>query len=151
MSSTATSAPATTVTKKTSWLTKIGQVIGKVVKAVATDAGKVADLAKPVAIALLPQFSSEITTADNLIDNIALEAQAVEGTAAAASTATTGQAKLEAVLTNIGPDIDQWVAAKFPGATTVSNAAKAGLVNAVVAIMNEVDGSSAGASPASSN
>lgn len=132
-----TSAPAT---PKVSFLKHFGQVIGKILKFVAGSAAPIADQAAKVAEVLLPQFSSEIMAADNLIDNIAKQALVTEGVAAAAATAVTGQAKLDAVLTNIGPEIDAWVASRFPGASTVSAAAKAGLVNAVVAITNELEG-----------
>jgi hypothetical protein len=124
---------------KPSLLKRIGQVIGKVLSIIAGNVAPAADMAAKVAEVMLPQFAPLITTADNLIDNIAKEAIAIEGTAAAAATAVTGPAKLAAVLTNIGPDIDAWVAAKFPGANAITAASKAGLVNAVVAILNEVD------------
>jgi len=132
------STPATP--EKKSWLSKVGSFLGKVLGIVAKDAAPVADTASKVAEAMLPQFSPEIMAADNLIDNIAKQAIVTEGVVQAAGTTTGGGAqKLETVLTNIGPEIDAWVASRFPGATTVSNAAKAGLVNAVVAIMNDLE------------
>jgi phage-related tail protein len=129
----------------TSWLANVGQVIGGVAKKVLAFLGKeakpMADIASAVASGMFPQFAPEIAVADNLITNIAKEAVAVEGAAAAAGTATgTGAQKLEAVLKNIGPAIDNWVASAFPGAKQVSTAAKSGLVNAVVGIMNEMGG-----------
>jgi|SRR6185437_778865 len=135
------SSTATAPSKATSWLTRAGQIAGRVLHVVGSAAGKVADIAKPVLIALFPSLAPEVNASVSLIDNIALEAQAVEATAAAAGTAAgTGAQKLEAAIANVGPAIDQWVVAKFPGATQVSAAAKAGLINAVVAIMNEVQG-----------
>ena len=132
-------APAAVVTApKVSWLKKVGQDIGKVLTFFAQKAPAVAVEAGTVASLLMPQFAPEIGLSENLVTNIAKEAVAVEGAASAASTATTGPAKLEAVVANVGPAIDTWVQSAFPGASAVSAASKAGLVNAVVAIMNEL-------------
>lgn len=123
-----------------SWLSKIGSIIGKILSAVAKDAKPIVDIAAPVAEALLPQFSVEIAAADNLVTNIAKQATLAEAVAAAAGQATgTGAQKLAVVLNNIGPSIDAWVASNFPGAKAISAASKSGLVNAVVAIMNEIE------------
>lgn len=131
---------ASTTTVKVTWLSKVGAVVGKVLKAVATVAKPVADIAAPVLEALFPQFAAPIAAADGLVTKIATEAVAVESAAAAAGTQTgTGAQKLEAVLEATGPAIDAWVTANFPGAKAVSTAAQAGLVNAVVAILNEID------------
>jgi hypothetical protein len=123
-----------------SWLAKIGSVIGKALRVIATDAKPVADTAAKFATAFLPQFAGEIAAADGLVTKITVEAAAVEGAAAAAGNATgTGAQKLETVVQNVSPAIDAWVAAAFPGSKQLSAATKAGLVNAVVAIANEVD------------
>ncbi len=105
-----------------SWLSKIGSVLGKILKAVATEAKPIADIAAPVAEALLPQFATIIAGADNLVTNIAKQATLAEGVAAAAGQQSTGPAKLQAVLTNVGPSIDAWVASNFPGAAAISAA-----------------------------
>lgn len=126
--------------KKVSWLSKVGAILGDVLKAAATVAKPIADIAAPVAEALFPQFKTQIAGADNLVSKIASEAIAVEGVAAAAGTQTgTGAQKLESVLQNVGPAINAWVTANFPGAKQVSTASQAGLVNAVVQILNEID------------
>lgn len=136
-----TPAVATTApTAKVSWLKRVGQFLGKVLGIVAKDAKPLADTAATVTEALYPQFAPAIAAADNLVTNIAKEALDAEVAAAAAGSQSSGPAKLNAVLANIGPAVDDWVAAKFPGAKQVSAASKAGLVNAVVAIMNEVEG-----------
>lgn len=132
----AASAPAVV---KESWLKRVGHVVGRILGIVAKDAAPVADVAAKVAEALLPQFSGQIQVADNLITNIAKEAIAAEGLAAVSATAVGGPAKLTAVVANIGPALDQWVAANFPGAAAVGSAEKAGLVNAVVAIINKIE------------
>lgn len=135
-SSSSTAAPAAKVT----WLSKVGAVVGKVLKAIATVAKPVDDIATPVLEALFPQFAAPIAAQDSLVTKIATEAVAVESAAAAAGTQTgTGAQKLEAVLEATGPAINAWVAANFPGAKAVSTASQAGLVNAVVAILNEID------------
>jgi len=147
----ATLAPAAAaVPPHVSWLKHFGLIIGKILKFVAGSAAPIADQAAKVAEVLLPQFSTEIAVADNLISNIAKQAIVTEALAAGTATQPTGPQKLQYVLSNIGGEIDQWVASRFPGATQVSAAAKAGLVNAVVAITNELQPSLAAstASPA---
>ncbi len=130
--------PPATPAPKISWLKKFGQVLGKILGFVGTEAPKIAAIAAPVAETLLPQFAAEIAAADNLVTNIAKQAIVTEATAAAGA-GMTGAQKLAAVLSNIGPDVDAWVTSNFPGASQVSSVAKSGLVNAVVAILNEVD------------
>ena len=133
-SSTAPAAP------HVSWLSKVGSFLGKILGFVDTKAKPIADTAAAVATALFPQFAPEIAAADNLVTKIALQATAVESVAASAGKATgTGAQKLASVVESIGPAIDQWVANAFPGAKQVSSANKAGLVNAVVAIMNDIE------------
>lgn len=144
--STAPASPAPA--PKESWLKRFGHVLGKILGFVATQAAPIADQAAKVAEALLPQFSAEIQIADNLVSKIAREAILAEGVAQAAGTTSGGGAqKLEAVLKNIGPAIDGWITANFPGSKALSDAAKAGLVNAVVAILNEIDPSAVGVVP----
>lgn len=127
--------------KKLSWLARVGQILGRVLNVVGKDAAAVVNIAKPVAEALFPQYTAPIEAGASLLDNIASQVVAIEGVYAAGAKATgTGAQKLEAAVAAVGPAIDQWVAAKFPGAQQVSAASKAGLVNAVVAIMNELEG-----------
>jgi hypothetical protein len=136
-----TTAPATPVAK-VSWLKKVGSVIGKILGIVAKDAKPVADTITQVVSVLYPGLASLAQAGDGLVSKIALEATAVEGVAAAAGTATgTGAQKLEAVLASptVTTAINDWVASAFPGAASLTAATKAGLVNAVVAIINEID------------
>jgi len=144
------STPATPpVVAKVSWLKKVGSVIGKILGIVAKDAKPVADTAAAVATAIFPQWGALIAAGDSLISKIALQAIAVESVAAATGTASgTGPAKLAQVLTDVGPAIDQWVANAFPGAAQISTVQKAGLISAVVAIINEVEGTPAATTPA---
>jgi hypothetical protein len=133
------STPATPVVAKTSWLKHVGQVIGKILGIVAKDAKPIADQVTGVISVLYPQLAVAAQAADNLVAKIALEATAVESVAAAQNAATgTGAQKLEQLVANVGPAIDQWVANNFPGSKAISAATKAGLANAVVAIVNEV-------------
>jgi vacuolar-type H+-ATPase subunit B/Vma2 len=120
-----------------SWLKHFGQIIGRVLGILAKDVPAIVAIATPVAEALLPQFSAQIQTANDLVSKIAKQAIVTEGLAAATGQATTGADKFQAVLANIGPEIDAWVANAFPGASQVSAVNKAGLVQAVVAIINE--------------
>lgn len=118
-----------------SWLSKVGAFIGKVLGV----AQKAEPTAAALASALLPQFAPEIALADDIFNKVVKEALVAEATAAAAGQATgSGPQKLAAVLSNIGPVLDQWVANNFPGQHQVSEVAKSGLINAVVAIINEL-------------
>src|SRR5579859_6561909 len=64
-------APVATQLPHVSWLKRVGQVIGRIVAVVAKDAKPAADIATPVAEALLPQFAPEIAAADGLVTRIA--------------------------------------------------------------------------------
>jgi hypothetical protein len=150
----ATTAPA--IPAKVSWLKRIGQFFGKVLGIVATDAKPIEAIAKPVAEALLPQFVPLIEAADSIFSNIVKECVAAEAAAAAVGQAAgTGAAKLAVALSNVGPLVDNWISSNFPGAVQVSQVAKSGLVSAVVAILNEVQGTgivvSGGPAPATSS
>lgn len=135
------------VTPHVSWLKRVGQVIGKVLGIVGHTAAPIAHIAAGVAGALMPQFAPEIAFADGLVTKIAKQALVTEALAAAAAGATSGPEKLAAVIANIGPELDAWVASAFPGSAQVSAVAKAGLVNAVVAIMNELKAPDAAVAP----
>jgi hypothetical protein len=142
-------ASATAAPAKKGWLSSVGHFFGSILNIAATKAAPVADMATKVFDVMFPQFATAANTADNLIDNIAKEAIVTEGVVQAAGTATGGgEAKLQAVLANVGPAIDQWVASRFPGSTQVSAAAKAGLVSAVVNIANEVTAPIGASTPA---
>lgn len=119
----------------TSWLSKVGSFIGKVLGI----ASKAEPTAAALAEALLPQFSPEIALANDIFNKIVKQAIIAESTLAAAGQATgSGPQKLAQVLAAIGPDLDQWVANGFPGNKQVSDVAKSGLINAVVQILNEL-------------
>lgn len=126
------------------WLKKVGVFMGKVLKVVAKDAAPVSHQAAAVAEIMFPQFAPAIAVADGIVTSIAREAVQAEALASVA-TATPGDGvqKLAAVLSASGPVIDSWIAASFPGSGQVSTVSKAGLINAVVAILNEVEPTSA--------
>jgi|SRR5208283_783715 len=129
------STPATPVVKQ-SWLSKIGAILGKVLGI----AQKAEPTAAALASVLLPQFAPEIAFADDIFNKVVKEALIAEASAAAAGQASgTGAQKLEAVLVNIGPVLDGWVANNFPGQKQVSTVAKSGLISAIVTILNELD------------
>lgn len=118
-----------------SWLSKVGAFFGKVLG--------IAQKAEPTAVvlaeALLPQFAPEIALANDLFNKIVKQAIVAETTMAAVGQATgSGAQKLEQVLAAIGPDIDQWVANNFPGNKVLSTVSKTGIVNAIVAALNEL-------------
>jgi hypothetical protein len=123
-----------------SWIHKFGHMIGKVLGLIAHGAAPVADEAAKVAEIFLPQFAGEIQFADNLVSRIAKFALVQEGISAAAGVAGNGPAKLDAVVAQIGTEIDSWVTNNFPGAVKVADLEKKGLVNAVVALVNKIEG-----------
>jgi hypothetical protein len=127
-------ATTSTPVPHTSWLSKIGHVLAELIG--------VAQKVEPTIVnfteALLPQFAPFIASADTIFQNIVKEIVAAETAAAAAGQVGTGPQKLSAVLSNVGPMLDNWIASNFPGAKKLEDATKAGLVNAVVALLNDV-------------
>ena len=118
-----------------SWLSKIGHVLAEIIG--------VAQKVEPTVVnfteALLPQFAPFIASADTIFQKVMKEVIAAETTAAAAGQATgTGPQKLAAVLANVSPMLDTWIASNFPGAAKLADATKAGVVNAVVALLNDI-------------
>ena len=125
----------TVVAPKESWLSKVGGFFGKILGF----AQKAEPTAVTLAEALLPQFAPEIAVANDLFNRIAKQVIVAETTMAAVGQATgSGAQKLEQVLAAIGPDIDQWVANNFPGQKQLSVISKTGIVNAIVAALNEL-------------
>src|SRR5271155_2616349 len=131
--------PAPAPAPKISWLKKFGQDVLKVLTFVAGKAAPIAEVAGTAVEAIDPALTAPITVAENLITKIATQATVTEGAFAAVEQGSNGPAKLAAVLGEVAPEIDAWVAANFPGATQVSTVVKTGLVNSVVAILNEID------------
>jgi hypothetical protein len=135
-----TPAPApTTATPKVSWLKKFGQDVVKVVEFIAGKAQPIAAAAGAVVSAIDPVLAPEISVAESLVTKIANQATVTEAAFAAVGQGSNGAAKLQAVLESVGPEIDSWVASAFPGAAALSKTAQAGLVNAVVGILNDID------------
>jgi hypothetical protein len=135
------------VTAKTSWLSRFGHEVGVILGVVAKDAEPVEKIAAATATAMLPQFAPQIAYADNLATRILDSVKNVEGTFVAVGQSTNSAAKLQAVVGGISSEMDAWVQANFPGAAAISQASRAGLVNAVVAIANDVDPNLAIAAP----
>lgn len=135
---------------KTSWLKKVGHAIGVALGFVAKSAVPIASAVGTAISIIDPILAPEISVAENLVSRIAQQAIVTEATFTAVGQQSNGPAKLQAVVSSIGPEVDQWVANSFPGATTVSTDVKAGLVNAVVALLNSVDGNLSLTAPAPS-
>lgn len=138
--------PATPQPKE-SWLKRFGHEVGVVLGFIAKQAPAIVNDAAAVATIVMPQFAPLISAADSLATKILGQVQVTEAAFLAAGQANNGQAKLQAVLAAIGPEINTWVANNFPGAKQVSTAAQAGLVNAIVAIANDIDASLAPPQP----
>jgi hypothetical protein len=140
-----TAAPVTPV--KQSWLKRFGHEVGVVLGVVAKDAQPIEKIAASTATALLPQFAPEIAYADGLATKILNMVKTTEGTFVAVEQGSNSLAKLQAVVTGTQSEMDQWVAQNFPGASAISQASRDGLVNAIVAIANDVDGNLALTTP----
>jgi hypothetical protein len=128
-----------------SWLKKIGGVLASILG--------IAQKVEPTIVgfteALLPQFAPFIASADTIFQNIVKEIVTAEVAAVAANQTTGGGAqKLAAVLANVGPSLDNWIQSNFPGSAALATATKAGLVNAVVAVLNDIKPSTAVPAPA---
>jgi len=126
---------STTANVKRSWLSRLGAIFGKILGVIQ----KAEPSAAAVAEALLPQFAPEIAMSEDIFNRIARWAIVAETNMAAVGTASgTGAQKLEIVLTNVGPVMDAWVTANFPGHTQVSAVAKSKVISAVVDLLNEL-------------
>lgn len=122
-----------------SWLKKVGHVFGSVLKFVANEEPKIAAIAIPALEAAFPQFAVLIAAGDALATKITKQVLISETLATAVGSATSGTDKLNAALAGIGPEIDAWVAAAFPGSKTLSDKGKRALVSAFVSVANEVE------------
>ena len=89
-----------------------------------------------IAELLLPAEAPIIATFQDIAGKIFRQSIVTE--TAFANVAGAGTQKLSAVLAAVGPELDAWIQNNFPGSQKLSDAAKAGLVNAVVAIQNEL-------------
>lgn len=143
-----TAPTAATATPKVSWLKKVGQEIWTGVKDVvgvlaSPGVQKAEQTAASVAEALLPADSQLIASFSTIAGKIFQQAVVAETSGAAA--AASGASKLSAVMSAVGSDIDQWVANNFPGSAALSAATKAGLINAIVAIQNDITAPTASA------
>jgi hypothetical protein len=136
-------------TPKVSWLKRVGSAIYTGLKDVVGFLGSAKVQAAEVQVAnvaslLLPADAPLIQTFQAVMGKIFQ--QAVVSETALTNVANAGSQKLAAVVAEIGPELDQWVANNFPGSAQVSAATKAGLVNAIVALQNDI---TVPASPAS--
>ena len=120
-----------------SFMKRMGHILGQVLGFISKDAQVIEPIAVKVAEALLPQFAAEIQVADNIFSKIVKQAIVTQGLVTATGAATTNAAKFNALLANIGPELDQWVASNLPGVKAVSAINKSNLVQAVIAIANE--------------
>lgn len=118
-----------------SWLSRVGGFIAKVLGV----ASKAEPTAAALAEALLPQFSPEIAAANDLFNRIVKQIVVAEAAIPSVDGAKTGAQKLEAVLASAGPFMDQWVTNNFAGNKQLSTVAKSGIINALVAAVNELE------------
>ena len=132
---------------KQSWLSRFGHEVGVILGVVAKDALPIEKIAAGTATALLPQFASQIAYADNLATRILTQISTTEGTFVAVGQSTNSAAKLQSVINGTQSEIDTWVQNNFPGAAAISAGTRAGLINAFVAIANEIDPALALATP----
>jgi len=108
-----------TAAPKQSWLKKFGHIIGKILGFAANNAKPVADAAAEVATILMAAIRARdrFRRRTGYAHCGTREPYQKRAVAASIATATTGQQKLDAVTAQIGPEIDAWIAANFPGAS----------------------------------
>jgi hypothetical protein len=136
-----TAAPAVPATPKVGWLKSVGLAIGKAAKEVVAFLSSTKVQAAEAQVAniaelLLPVDAPIIQTFQVVMGKIFQQAVVTE--TAVGTVAAAGSQKLAAVVASIGPELDQWVASNFPGSATISADVKAGLVNAIVALQNDL-------------
>lgn len=122
-----------------SWLKKVGHVFGAVLRFCATEEPKIAAIATPALELAFPQFSALIAAGDALATKITKQILVTETLATAIGAAKSPVDKANAALAGIGPEIDAWVAAAFPGSKTLSDPGKIALISAFVTLANEVE------------
>lgn len=132
--------PATPVAK-VSWLKKFGSAVWNAAKEVvgflgSTQVQTAEAAAAQVATLLLPADAPLIQSFQAIAGKIFHQAAITETQFTNVTSA--GTQKLSAVVGAIGPELDAWVANNFPGAAKVQAATKAGLVNAIVALQNDL-------------
>jgi hypothetical protein len=132
---------------KVSWLHKVGAWVQKALGIIIKDAVPVAGAAGAIIDILDPAAAPLVLVAENLISRIASQVVIVQAAFAGVQQGSNNSAKLQAVIDQVGPFVDQWVANSFPGAGKVSASVHAGLVNAVVALINDIDGNLALVAP----
>jgi len=130
---------AAPATPKVSWIHHIGNVLGHILGVVAKDGATVVKFAVPLAEVLLPQFTPEIIAAGGIASRILKQIAVTQGAAAAIATANTGPEKMDAVLLATQAEFDGWIQSMFPGAKEISKINKAGFVQAVYNIANEIE------------
>lgn len=129
-----------------SWLKKFGQAVAKGIGIIAKDVLPAEKVIAPLAAALAPQFALEIGYASGLFEKIAGLASTTEAAFESVGQGSNGPAKLDAVLSVISSDLDQWVTSNLPGTEAILKgeaylASKSDFVSAVVKFLNSIDGS----------
>lgn len=137
----------TPIVPHVSWLKKLGHAIGVALGFIAKEAVPVSEAIGAVVGILNPAAMPLILAAESIVSKIASQAAVTEAAFTAVGQASNGPAKLQAVLNSVGPEVDAWVTNSFPGAAKASSLVKQGLINAVVALLNEVDGNLALTAP----
>lgn len=127
-----------------SWLKKFGHAVGVALGVIAKDAEPVEKAAVQVAEFVAPQYTPLIQAADGIFEKGLNEVKLVEGTFTAVGQASNGPAKLQAVLSSLGPEIDAYTEANFPGSAQIIRgeayiASKSTLINAFVAYLNSIN------------
>ncbi len=133
--------PTGTSVAKISWLKKFGSAVWNAAKEIGGFLGssKVQTVEQQVANLaeiLLPTDAPLIQGFQIIIGKIFKQAVVTETQFANISNA--GAQKFSAVIGLIGPELDQWVANNFAGTAKIQDATKAGLVNAIVALQNDL-------------
>lgn len=137
----------TPIVPHVSWLKKFGHAVGVALGFIAKEAVPVSQALGAVVSILDPAAAPLILAAESIVSKIAAQAAVTEAAFTAVGQAANGPAKLQAVVNAVQPEVNAWVLNSFPGAAKASSLTMQGLVNAVVALLNEVDGNLALTAP----
>ncbi len=147
------STPAIPATPHVSFLKKFGQEVLKIVTFGIVRVEPAVKIGATVAEGILPQYAGVIAAGEGLFERGLTLAQNIEADFAAANKGSNGPAKFSVLSGQLGSDLDQVVQAKIPGLSADALkaesyvAAKTGVLNSIVALLNSIDGNSVTVNP----
>ena len=131
--------PATPTPTKQSWWKRALNEVGKIIGVIEKDAPKVEAIAIPALQAAFPQFAVLIGGFGAAAQKILGYIVNVQAVGAAAAVQPTGAQRLDSVLADAGPLVDQWIQSAFPGHASIPADKVKGLIQAMHDVLETVD------------